>query len=243
MRVEKHSLSACFLSRNLFPPNHGKDVFALEFLSHEPHVFMSGGRSGILNITDLRVPESGQQADMIKHQSSITHIKQLDDHRIIVAGLESNLCQYDLRFRKGPNRTQSILQYPEYQNTATIRIGFDIDLESGVVAAAQEHDMSHPPVQLFSLHGGHPLKSNVSDAGRQPSASRAEGFPFISPRYRAIRDNEVVPCVQFVRDREEGRMKSLYTAADVINRYRWESSDCGSKIVGGMNEHGSIHAS
>lgn len=159
MAIETQNADARFLSRKLFPPEHCRDVFAIEFLSEVPSVLMSGGRSGILNVTDLRVPDFGSQADVIKHQSSITHIKQLDTHRIIVAGLESTLCQYDLRFRKGPKRTQSVLQYPDYQNTASVRIGFDVDVESGIVAAAQEHDISHPPIQLFSLHGGHLLQS------------------------------------------------------------------------------------
>lgn len=140
MMIDKQDVNAHFLNDSLFPPGRGRGVFALEFMSNEPSVLMSGGRNGFLSITDLRVPHFGQQPDEIKHQSSITHIKQFDTHRIIVAGLKSSLCQYDLRFCKGPERTRSILQYPEYQNTASIRIGFDIDVESGVVAAAQEHD-------------------------------------------------------------------------------------------------------
>jgi hypothetical protein len=197
--IDKQNVNAYFLNRDQFPAGHGKDVFALEFLSEVPSVLMSGGRNGILNMTDLRVPNFGAQADVIKHQSSITHIRQLDTHRIIVAGLKSTLCQYDLRFRKGPTRTQSVLQYPEYQNTAYIRIGFDVDVESGVVAAAQQHDISHPPIQLFSLHGGYPLQSNV--CGFNPTL-----------------DHNVVPCLRFVRD-VENRMKSLYVASNMVRKY------------------------
>jgi hypothetical protein len=220
LTIDKENIHTHFLGHNLFPPGYSGDVFALEFLSNDPSVLISGGRSGILNITDLRVHDFGQQADTIKHQSSITHIKQLDNHRIIVAGLKSSLCQYDLRFRKGPKRTQSILQYPDYQNTASIRIGFDVDPESGIVAAAQEHDISHSPVQLFSLHGGHALQSVVSGIGRE----RPDHWPpkSVYPRYRPIESTEVVPCVRFVRD-VEGKMKSLYIAADVVLKYGWGS--------------------
>ncbi len=196
MTIDKQNFDAHFLSRNLFPPEHSKDVFALEFLSNDPSILLSGGRSGILNVTDLRVPDFGQQADVIKHQSSITHIKQVNAHRIIVAGLESSLCQYDLRFRKGPKRTQAVLRYPDYQNSASIRIGFDIDLDNGVVAAAQEHDISHPHVQLFSLHGGHALRSEASRLGREGEFARISA------------GLEVVPCVRFAQD-VEGKMKSL----------------------------------
>ena len=79
--------------------NHPKDIFSLEFLDDNPSILLSGGRPGILNITDLRVPVFGRNADIITHPSSITHIKQLDAHHILVAGLNSSLRQYDLRFR------------------------------------------------------------------------------------------------------------------------------------------------
>jgi len=147
------------------------DVFALEFLADNHNVLLSGGRKGILNIADLRVPNTLPE-DVINHPSSITHIRQLDSHRIIVAGLNSNLCQYDLRFRKpiqmapspalGPKKslhnrtiTRPTLQYPDFRNDSTINIGFDVDLETGTVAAAQESDEFNPDVRLFSLHGGH----------------------------------------------------------------------------------------
>lgn len=190
MTLDKRS-NLTWLSREQC--GHKKDVFAVEFLSHEPDVIMSGGRNSFMYLTDLRVPSFGQQPDFIKHGSSITHIKQVDTHRIIVAGLKSNLCQYDLRFRKGPERTQSILQYPAYQNSARMSIGFDVDTESGIVAAAQEFDASHPLIQLFSLHGGHTLPS-CFNLGEDAIAAAASGA--------------VVPWLRFVSD-VEGKMKSL----------------------------------
>ena len=206
MTIDKQNVDAHFLSRKLLPDGHAKDVFALEFLSNEPSVLMSGGRNGIINLTDLRVPNFGTQADFIRHASSITHIRQLDDHRIIVAGLQSSLYQYDLRFRKTAARTQPVLQYPEYHNKSTIRIGFDVDIESGVVAAAQEHDGNHPPLQLFSLHGGHVLKSDP----RQPTFANLA----------ALRHDDVIPCVRFARDNTD-RLKSLFVSTDVIRKYGW----------------------
>jgi hypothetical protein len=171
----------------------------------------------------------GRNADIIIHPSTITHIKQLDINRILVAGLNSNLCQYDLRFRKTDtyspprlqyrpkqkskrnlNPTGSILAYPDYCNSASIQLGFDVDLESGIVAAAQEQDENHRPVQLFSLHGGHKLRS-----------------PYVS-KFRLWDEDEQAPnvkCVRFARD-IEGRMKSLYVglAAD-IQRYAWAEQE------------------
>src|SRR5215469_7197564 len=120
--------------------NDPKDIFALSFLSDNPFILLSGTRRGILNITDLRIPKFGADSDIINHPSSITHIKQLDIHRILVSGLNSTLCQYDLRFRKmdtptpspapiwharkkyksdrNPKPTCPILTYPDYHNNA-----------------------------------------------------------------------------------------------------------------------------
>jgi hypothetical protein len=212
--------------------NHPKDIFALEFLLDNPSVLLSGGRQGILNITDLRVPVFGRNADIIRHPSSITHIRQLDAHRILVAGLNSSLCQYDLRFRKadtysspGPplftqrqtprrnhNPTRSILAYPDYYNNASIQLGLDVDLESGIVAAAQEQDENHRPVQLFSLHGGHKLTSSYVSKYRTWDSYDENAVPNVK-------------CLRFARD-IEGRMKSLYIGlAPDIQRYAWAEQE------------------
>ena len=149
--MDKRNIDAHFLSRKLFPHGHAKDVFALEFLSNDPSVLLSGGRNGILNITDLRVPDFGTQADFIRHPSCITHINQLDTHRILVAGLQSSLRQYDLRFRKTAARTQSILEYPAYHNKSTIRIGLDVDLKTGVVAVSILEEARPPGAENSNL--------------------------------------------------------------------------------------------
>lgn len=217
-----------------------KDVFALEFLVDNPSVLLSGGRPGLLSITDLREPLSESKADFIRHPSSITHIKSLDGRRILVAGLNSSLCQYDLRFRKsndtGPidlprntksyphynKPTRSLLAYPDYRNYASTQLGFDVDLESGIIAAAQEQEAGHLPVQLFSLHGGKKITS--------PYAHRPQSLATLSESW----DNENATnakCVRFARD-IEGRMKSLYVGAGHdIQRFAWapaEDADLGS---------------
>jgi hypothetical protein len=208
---------------------HPKDTFALEFLSRNPSVLLSGGRTGILNITDLRVPNFGPTppADTIIHPSAITHIKEINSHRVIVAGLGSSLCQYDLRFRKidtpqysvlpskkqrkqsrgrrNLEATRPILTYPEYHHTSKLSIGFDVDVESGMVAAAMEQDdeTEHSLVRLFSLNSGEML---------------------YTPNLRYISEHKAgfdVRCLQFVRD-IEGKMKSLHVGVgqDII-RYAW----------------------
>jgi hypothetical protein len=226
MTVDKRDYDTHFISPKPVPEErYPSDVFALEFLADNHSVLLSGGRRGILNITDLRIPKFGSDADTISHPSTITHIKQLDAHRIIVSGLNSTLCQYDLRFRKvdappppapfgrkyrsiyNATPTRPILEYTGFHNTATIQHGFDVDLETGVVAAAQEHDaFVRPPVQLFSLHGGQMLRS-----------PRLEKFD-------DLYTDQVVPCLRFVEDCEN-RAKSLYIGANGIYRYAWIGDD------------------
>ncbi|EPQ67808.1 Bgt-4854 [Blumeria graminis f. sp. tritici] len=163
---------------------HQKDVFAVEFLKECPDLLLSGGRPGKLFLSDLR---DSSTRYLMKHPSSITHIKSVDSNHIVVAGLESSLCQYDLRFLKdtevsatsdsnqtlvanssisssSPKKhstisTQPIVTYHGYHNDATTGLGFDLDLDSRIIAAAQEVHEGHKPVQLFSLRDGSALHS------------------------------------------------------------------------------------
>jgi hypothetical protein len=114
-------------------------------------------------------------------------------------------------------RTRPILTY-DYHNSATISIGFDLDIEAGIIAAAQEYDPHLSAVQLFSLHGGHQLRCAVLEREFGP----------MSPRRDRRENNSLQPvrCVQFARD-VEGRSRSLYVgAAKGLVRYAWaETSD------------------
>jgi hypothetical protein len=228
MIMEKSSYNTKVVNKN--SEDIPKDIFAVEFLSDNHSVLLAGGRNGFLNITDLRVPISGRDTDMIIHPSSVIHIKQLDMHRIIVAGLNSTLCQYDLRFRKrldfttlNSNHrrfselvnsyiTRPTLQYPEYHNTATIHVGFDVDLESGVVAACQEHDLGHRPIQLFSLHGGHILPS--------PRLSELSNTKDTWKLWDTDTDNTPWRSARFLQD-TESKFKSLYVGQKYLTRFSW----------------------
>jgi hypothetical protein len=202
---------------------YASDVFALEFLSDKnPSILLSGGRRGILDIMDLRTPELTRASDAINHPSTITNIRQLDSHHILVAGLHSSLRQYDLRFNKpaastkpptrgnrgragrphNPNAiiTRPVLEYEGFSNAATIQHGLEVDLETGVLAVAQEHDAVHPPVQLFSIRGGQMLPSPKMD--------------------NILHRDQVVKCVDWVGD-VEGSSKSLYVLGNGLHRFTW----------------------
>lgn len=209
-----------------------KDILSLKFLPENSSVLLSGGRSGALNLTDMRAPyiSSTSPTGIIVHPSSITCIKALNSHRIVVAGLRSNLCQYDLRYLKRDHQvvlnfgskvyfknkkiwqarhnvqsTAPILKYCDYYNSSCTHLGFDVDIDSGLIAAAMEQDHTdHPLVQLFSLNGGKTLYTPSFDKAQSDQKVRQD-----------------VRCLQFVED-DNARMKSLYVGigSDIV-RYGW----------------------
>lgn len=136
---------------------------AVDFLPNTS-VLLAGHRSGILKLQDLRVKEA--ERDTIKHPSAIAHITVLDMHRILAAGPKSSLCQYDLRYRKqgpSPSKKRSrhdcaptvpCLQYPEYHSPGTTFFGFDVDLDSKIIATAAPKSL-----EFFSLFGGQKLRA------------------------------------------------------------------------------------
>lgn len=207
LQLDKRDFGMSWLGSTL--PNHSndpypRDVFTLQFLSNHPSVLLSGGRNGIVEITDCRSPEWGSETSRLRHPSAVTHIRQLDDHRIIVAGLHSTLRQYDLRYRKRVRQTVGtqkkkctipILEYPEYRNSATIQIGFDVDIETGVVAAGQDFGQ----LALFSLHGGEKLTSLALEK------------PYTG----------AISCIRFAEDNDRGT-RSLWAGNDAyIERFAW----------------------
>lgn len=235
--MDKSTYSLNWASPEPEHANHPKDVFALEFLSDNPFVLLSGGRNGVLNTSDLRVSNLSSRlaADVIIHPSSITHIRALNSHRIIAAGLRSSLCQYDLRFlkldkpitlttpskkskygkqdyqaRENLQSTRPILTYPQYHNKSHLQLGFDIDLESGLIAAAMEQDdhSDNSLVQLFSLKGGEALHTPHFDKSLAQQQSRQN-----------------VKCLQFLQDIENS-IKSLYVGVGgEILRYAWSDRE------------------
>jgi hypothetical protein len=210
------------------PSEQRSAVLAVECLSQHPSIILAGARNGHIKFFDVRQRVREYQSDMesIKHPSAVTKIKQLNDHVIVVAGLNSTLCNYDLRFvqqrpremawldwhcayAKGPEIvgnevSNPILLYPEHRNSAHVELGFDVDLEAGIVAAAQ-HD-PYNTVKIFSMKTGQVLQSlHVKDTQSLSSCDKAD-----------------VKALRFVQDRGIEYMKSLWVAKGTrIIRYAW----------------------
>jgi WD40 repeat protein len=203
-------------------------VLAVECLAQHPSVVLGGTRDGYIRFFDVRERAQPRLSDIrtLRHPSAVTKIKQVADYVIAVAGLNSTLCNYDLRFSKqralgrawpnwhwpdakGPEIEEyevsnPVLLYPEHRNMAHIELGFDIDVEAGILAAAQRDP--YRTVSIFSLKTGNLLKSlHFKDTQAVSSCDKAD-----------------VKALKFVPDRGREHMKSLWvTKGTRIIRFAW----------------------
>ncbi|ORY64057.1 uncharacterized protein BCR38DRAFT_205761 [Pseudomassariella vexata] len=137
------------------------DIFALDFKQGDSNILFSGGRPGKLFIGDTR--SSFQEWQCLNHGYAISHIRSLDHHNVLVAGLNNTMVTYDTRMMKDdppsslykPQTVRPVLRFHEYKNSAHINTGLDFNKESGLVAAA--HDDGK--VALYSVKTGHRLSS------------------------------------------------------------------------------------
>ncbi|KAJ4261460.1 hypothetical protein NW762_006885 [Fusarium torreyae] len=71
-----------------------QEIFAQDFQEGNHNVLLAGGRQPRLWITDLRAPEA--HWSFAKHTSSISHIKSVNPHHVLVSGLQSSMALYDM---------------------------------------------------------------------------------------------------------------------------------------------------
>ncbi|KAJ6781877.1 hypothetical protein PWT90_08033 [Aphanocladium album] len=163
-----------------------QEVFDQDFQTGNANVLLAGGRQARLWLTDLRAPEV--QWCSVPHASSIAHLRSISEHQILVAGLRSSMCVYDMRFfgRKNPNQNQGgqsqsqsqsrsqsqrqkwtpngstpVLTFDGYKNEAHVHTGWDVCRELGLVAAAHDDGT----VKLFSLRSGRMLTGGGGGVG------------------------------------------------------------------------------
>ncbi|KAM0511159.1 hypothetical protein ACHAPE_010181 [Trichoderma viride] len=147
-----------------------QEIFSQDFQIDNHNVLFAGGRQPQLWISDLRTPTAGWSH--VKHGSSIAHVRSINPHQVIVAGLQNQMSIYDTRFFQS-DRTNShgrtisspLLDFPDYRNEARYHIGWDVCTELNLVASAQDDGT----VKLFSLKSGRILR-----AGSALKSLRAE---------------------------------------------------------------------
>ncbi|KAI4599256.1 hypothetical protein KJ359_002215 [Pestalotiopsis sp. 9143b] len=153
-----------------------KDIMAVDFCQGHENLVFGGGRPGRCFVGDSRAKERHWQS--FYHGSSITHIKSINERHVLVSGLRDTMRIYDTRMVKKftkpataseyyrheskPKCGLAMIEFPEYQNDAHIKIGLDVELEDGVVAAAHNDGA----IALYSLKSGHKLRSPDIDKAR-----------------------------------------------------------------------------
>ena len=148
-----------------------QEIFDQDFQQGNHNVLLAGGRQPRLWMTDLRTPES--EWTHVRHASSIAHVRSVNPHQVLVAGLESSMALYDMRFfGRRPNGARPLLDFPAYRNSAHFHTGWDVSVGLGVVAAAHDDGT----VKLFSLRSGRALRSKAVEAVRTETPVRALMF-------------------------------------------------------------------
>jgi hypothetical protein len=145
------------------PDSLPRDIFTQDFsLANPSSTLLAGGRPGKVWTIDLRAAHTEWQS--FRHGTSITHLRSITHHEVVVAGLQNTMCVYDTRWlaTKKNKVPIPILEFPAYRNRVHIDIGWDVDLDTHTAAAA--HDDGS--VALYSLRTGRRLKSPHLDQVR-----------------------------------------------------------------------------
>lgn len=199
--------------------NAGYGSFALEFLAESPAILLAGKRSGAINVLDLRARNCLSQTATMFHASSVSRIKQINEHTVVVSGLESTMAIYDLRYTKKTERrhmlpashfkhsyrrnnmfkapcyTYPVITIIDHENEFRHDADMAVDRETGLIAAAQVDDLDSP-VKLFDSRTGDLVKTLGSkELGWEP-----------------IQDGPYSKQLRWVEDRGKNLPKALWVA-------------------------------
>ncbi|KAL9025854.1 MAG: hypothetical protein Q9196_005391 [Gyalolechia fulgens] len=137
--------------------DQGRDTLAVEFWTET--TVLAGMRSGKVRLWDIRANGANVR---FQHMGTVRHVRAIDEHKVLVAGLKDKLSLYDARFIKvSPQSEQSstfapsepLYTFPTYRMKASTypKLGFDVYRD--LVASGTE-DMK---VQIFDLTSGKEL--------------------------------------------------------------------------------------
>ena len=153
--------------------NGPREMFDVDFQHGNHNIVFAGGRSPKVWMADLR--SAPQWSTPIRHPSAIARLRSVNEHQVLVFGLQSSMLLYDTRFLRTPRRaggfdtnaTSPLVVFQRHANEAHVHIGFDVCKRLGAVAAAQEDGS----VALFSLESGRRMRCEVLD-GKGASRGR-----------------------------------------------------------------------
>ncbi|KAL1894839.1 hypothetical protein Cpir12675_003484 [Ceratocystis pirilliformis] len=190
--------------RSCSPEEAGKyprNVFAHDFLHESPSVTVAGGGTGNLWTLDTRVKDI---VNVFSHGAGVTNLSVIGNHQVLVAGLKSRMCIYDLRYtRDSAAPASTTLQnnvssprgnsvaatphtvFPGYINNARLGMGFAVCTELGVACTATDGGK----VVLHSLGSGRQLKVPILDG------VDGGGAPIVSMRFAELPDGTRHPSL------------------------------------------------
>jgi WD40 repeat protein len=143
---------------------HAREIFGLDYpFPNQPEVILAGGRSGKVWRQDMRCAPSNKAE--FRTCKGISHIRCASQHSIAIAGLNHKLAIYDVRWLK----TQPTTVFSDYKNSASLNLGFDVDISNDVLAAANDDGT----VYLYSLSSGFRLHSPEVDGLRSKAPIRS----------------------------------------------------------------------
>ena len=131
------------------------------------NILINGQRNGNVKLWDVRTSGYEGTSYPIQHSSSITHVKKINENKIVVAGREDKLCIYDLRFLKGQptappiHPTRPYLDFPTYTNWELDAQNVGFDVCKGVIAAATDHGR----VQFLDIDTGLDVCAGFNNSG------------------------------------------------------------------------------
>ncbi len=164
------------------------DVLAVDWQSI--NVVLSGCRDKTVRLWDVRVGGLQGTTLRLRHPSTINHVRRLNDNSIIVAGLERQLCSYDLRFLPNlatshkADRTSPFTTFPEYETREYQGLTVGFDVSNDVVAAGIAEGSGHNGVQLFDAKSGRQMSASLRNkypGGGPPGSVRLVGGSHLWP--------------------------------------------------------------
>lgn len=124
-------------SRQVVRINGKTDVMSMEFL--DTHVLALGCRNGALQLFDVRTAgDRPKTMSRFTHNSpkglGISRVKALSRDQILISGLQSSLCLYDMRFMK---EDRPLVVYRGHRNEYNLNIN-SLEVYNDMIVAAQE---------------------------------------------------------------------------------------------------------
>ena len=176
-----------FTQRQPFENRTNSDLYRTEVLAvdwQNINVVLNGCRDKTVRLWDVRIAGLEGTNVRLRHPSTINHVRKLNDNSIIVAGMERQLCTYDLRFlpntatSNGVGHTRPFTTFPEYATNELQASSVGFDVYDDVVAAGVAEGSEHYGVQLFDAKSGRQMSTSVRNeypGGAQPRCVKLVG--------------------------------------------------------------------